>query len=98
MKHRKTKVVIDSWIELDDWYMGPPPARKVRVGWDEPLNKAWSAVLAHACKDGSVRAPTSLQIYTRKKKMGLGIYGRCSGCKAPINEKVKQMISLLEIV
>lgn len=98
MKHRKTLVVEEGWIKLDDWYLGTPPKKDGRSRWYS-LGRLWGYSLAHLCPDGSVRAPTSLQIYNRKRKCGgLGIYGRCSGCKAPLNKKVKQMITMLETV
>src|SRR3970040_205537 len=82
MKHRKTLVAKEGWIKLDDWFLGMPPKKDGRNQWHS-LGRIWGTCIAHQCPDGSIRAPTSLQIYHRKRKAGgLGIYGRCSACKA----------------
>ena len=98
MKHRKTLVAKEGWIKLDDWFLGTPPPKDGRNQWHS-LGRIWGTCIAHQCPDGSIRAPTSLQIYHRKRKAGgLGIYGRCSACKAPLNKKLKQLITLLETI
>lgn len=98
MKHRKTLVVEESWIKLDDWFLGAPPKKNGRNQWHS-LGRIWGTCIAHQCPDGSVRAPTSLQIYHRKRKAGgLGIYGKCSACKAPLGRKLKQMIIMMETI
>lgn len=98
MKHRKTLVKEESWIQLDDWFLGTPPPKDGRSQWHS-LGRIWGTCIAHQCPDGNVRAPTSLQIYQRKRKSGgLGVYGRCSGCHAPISKKLKQMITMLEVL
>jgi hypothetical protein len=97
MKQRKTLVKNESWIKLDDWYLGKIDPR-LRVNQWLTLSMIWGACIAHQCPNGSIRAPTSLQIYHRKRKAGLGIYGRCSGCGAPISKKLKQMIIMMETV
>ena len=96
MKHRKTLIKEEGWIKLDDWYVGKPPPKDGRRPWINP-GRLWSYVLAHECPSGKIKAPTSLNIIKRKKG-GLGIYGRCSGCGAPVNAKIKQTISMMELV
>jgi len=97
MKHRKTLIKEEGWIKLDDWYVGKPPPKDGRKAWVNP-GRYWSYALAHKCPDGKIKAPTSVNIVKRKKKGGLGIYGRCSGCQAKINDKVKQTINMMELL
>lgn len=95
MKHRKTLIKEEGWLKTGDWWVGRPLSKEER----EPLRETgayWSDVLAHECRPGYYRAPISLNIYPRKRKGGLAIHGRCSGCSARLNEKVKQLITMME--
>ena len=68
-----------------------------RIGVGYEFNK-WailqhriSSRLAHQCRDGSIRAPSWVQTYTRKSGCR-SLYGRCKSCREPLSNGVKTII------
>jgi hypothetical protein len=98
MKHRKTLVKEENWAKVGDWYFGPD---KKRPSWaflpylteEHMLSPKLRARLAHACKDGGVRAPGAVYVYKRKKG-GMTIQASCSN-PACAGEKLTDEIRFL---
>lgn len=51
--------------------------------------------LAHACKDGKIRAPSWVEYYAQKGG-GISIYGKCRRCDAPLSDGIKAIIIMEE--
>jgi hypothetical protein len=49
------------------------------------------ARLAHACKDGKIRAPWHIEYYTQKGG-AVSIYGKCRHCDEVLSEGIKTII------
>jgi hypothetical protein len=49
------------------------------------------ARLAHACKDGRIRAPSWVEYY-RQKGGGISIYGKCRRCEEDLSDGIKGII------
>lgn len=77
---------------------------KERLGTIRPQSAVWysywaweerqyrlDARLAHACKDGNIRAPSWFDYYTRQDG-GVSIYGKCRLCDVDISDGVKSII------
>ena len=105
-EHRKTLVKKDKWPLIDGWYWCPESAiehRVKRLGDDDPLDAGWmtdqyhqlNERLAHACKDGRIRAGVGIQEYKKKSGM-LSLYGKCKKCDEKLSDGVKTII-LMEL-
>jgi hypothetical protein len=51
------------------------------------------ARLAHACKDGRIRAPSHVEYYKQKSNV-VSIYGKCRHCEETLSEGIKTIIIL----
>ena len=52
--------------------------------------------LAHACKDGKIRAPINCTVY-RKKNGTKTFYGECAKCKVKLSNELKAVLIMEEL-
>lgn len=101
-EQKRTLVRNEGWPLIDGWYWCPESLIDARVKyWEKEgnyytinLKAAYSKLnqrVAHACKDGRIRAGVGIQTYKKKSGM-LSLYGKCKRCDEKLSDGVKTII------
>ena len=107
---RKTLVKKEGWPCLGGWYLRSNTNIEQFLTAQEELYMKQGTVsfryhgvlsslhmrLAHACKDGKIRAPINCTVY-RKKNGTKTFYGECAKCKVKLSNELKAVLIMEEL-